>query len=420
MNKFDTVNMKKKKPSLENFNFEDFEQEAVKRLLDGEELTGKEGVLTPLVKKILERALEAELAQHLDDADATSGFNRRNGRLKKQMKSGHGPFELETPRDRSGTFEPEIVKKRQTILGTSLENKIISLYALGMSYNDIRDHIEDMYGIEMSQGMLNQITDKIIPEIHEWQSRPLDEVYPFLWLDAIHFKVREDGKVQSKAVYTIIGLNMHGIKDLLGIYLSESEGAKFWLQVLTDLSNRGVKDVLIASIDNLKGFSEAIQTVFSNTEVQLCIVHQIRNSLKYLPWKDQKSFLKDLKKVYQANTKESAEQNLKELDNKWGKKYPIVLDSWKKNWQELSNYFKYPSEIRRIIYTTNIIEGYHRQIRKVTKTKGAFASENALLKIIYLASMRVMEKWKTPVWNWNVTLQKLVIIFGDRIKLDLN
>ena len=417
MDKFDTLMKKKKSKSFDNFNFEDFEKEAVQRLLSGEELTGKDGVITPLVKKILERALEAELDQHLDESDQA---NRRNGRLKKRMKSGHGPFDLETPRDRNSSFEPEIVKKRQTVLGTSLENKIISLYALGMSYQDIRGHIEDMYGIEMSQGMLNQITDKILPEVHEWQSRPLDEMYPFLWLDAIHFKVREDGKVQSKAVYTIIGVNVKGIKELLGIYLSESEGAKFWLQVLTDLSNRGIKDVLIASIDNLKGFSEAIQTVFPQTEVQLCVVHQIRNSLKYLPWKDQKAFLKDLKQVYQATTKEVAEQKLSELDDTWGKKYPIILDSWKNNWEELSNYFKYPQEIRRIIYTTNIIEGFHRQIRKVTKTKGAFASENALLKLIYLASMRATEKWNTPVWNWNITLQKLVIIFEDRIKLDIN
>jgi transposase-like protein len=357
------------------------------------------------------------LEQHIDEDNAP---NRRNGHLKKRMKSGHGSFELDTPRDRNSTFDPEIVKKRQTILGTSLENKIISLYAMGISYQDIRDHIEDMYGIEMSQGMLNQITDKIIPEIHEWQSRPLDELYPFLWMDAIHFKVREDGKVQSKAVYTIIGVNVKGIKELLGIYLSESEEAKFWLQVLTDLSNRGIKDVLIASIDNLKGFFEAIQTVFPQTEVQLCVVHQIRNSIKYLPWKDQKAFLNDLKQVYQATTKEVAEQKLTELDNKWGKKYPVILDSWKNNWEELTNYFKYPTEIRRIVYTTNIIEGFHRQIRKVTKTKGAFASENALLKIIYLASMRAIEKWNAPVWNWNITLQKLVIIFGERIKLDIN
>jgi len=417
MDKFDILMKKKKDKSFDKFDFDDFEKEAICRLKSGEDLTGKDGILTPLVKKILEKALEAELEQHIQEDDTP---NRRNGRLKKQMKSGHGPFELETPRDRNSTFEPEIVKKRQTILGTSLENKILSLYALGMSYQDIRDHIEDLYGIEMSQGMLNQITDKILPEIHEWQSRPLDEVYPFVWMDAIHFKVREDGKVQAKAVYTIIGLNTHGIKELLGIYLSESEGARFWLQVLTDLSQRGVKDILITSIDNLKGFPEAIQTVFPQAEVQLCIVHQIRNSLRYIPWKDQKAFLKDLKHVYQATTKEQAEQKLQELDEKWGKKYPVILSSWRNNWNELSNYFKYPPEIRRIIYTTNIIEGYHRQIRKVTKTKGAFTSENALMKIIYLASMRIIEKWTTPVWNWNITLQKLVIIFGERIKLEIN
>jgi len=405
----------KKAIKQESFNFEDFEKEAVKRLMDGEELTGKDGVITPLVKKILERALEAELAQHLDGADASSGFNRRNGRVRKQMKSGHGPFELETPRDRAGTFEPEIVKKRQTIIGTSLENKIISLYGLGMSYNDIRNHIEEMYGIELSQGMLNQITDSIIPEIHEWQNRPLNSLYPFVWMDAIHYKVREEGQVVSKAVYTVLGINLDGRKELLGIYISESEGARFWLQVLSDLTNRGVKDILIASIDNLTGFSEAIKTIFPKTEVQLCVVHQIRNSLRYIPYKDSKIFLTDLKKVYQASSKKAAEHNLNELEEKWGKKYPVVFKSWRTHWEDLTQYFKYPMEIRRIIYTTNTVEGFHRQLRKVTKTKGAFASENALLKLIYLASMRAMEKWSLPAWGWKTTLQKLLILFEDRI-----
>ena len=230
----------------ESFNFEEFEKEAVKRLKNGEELTGKDGVLTPLVKKILERALEAELAQHLDGADAASGFNRRNGRVRKQMKSGHGPFELETSRDRAGTFEPEIVKKRQTIIGTSLENKIISLYGLGMSYNDIRNHIEEMYGIELSQGMLNQITDSIIPEIQEWQNRPLNKLYPLVWMDAIHYKVREEGQVVSKAVYTVLGINLNGRKELLGIYISESEGARFWLQVLSDLTVKLFYSILLS------------------------------------------------------------------------------------------------------------------------------------------------------------------------------
>ena len=301
--------MKKKNKLPEDFDFETFSQEAIERLKQGEELTGKEGILTPLIKKILEQALEAELAQHLGDAEPAAP-NRRNGHNRKRVKSSQGSFELDTPRDRNSSFEPEIIKKRQTVLGSSLDNKILSLYALGMSYKDIREHIEEMYGVELSQGMLNQITDRIIPEIREWQSRPLEEMYPFIWMDAIHFKVREDGLVQPKALYTIIGLDIQGRKDLLGIYLSESEGAKFWLQVLTDLNNRGVKDILIASIDNLKGFSEAIKTTFPNTEVQLCVIHQIRNSLKYLPFKDQRAFLNDLKKVYKALTKEQAEDHL--------------------------------------------------------------------------------------------------------------
>jgi transposase-like protein len=411
--------MEKKKGIPENFDFEEFSKEAVARLKQGEELTGKGGILTPLIKQILESALDAELSQHLDDAKK-SASNRRNGYNRKQVKSSNGGFELSTPRDRDGSFEPELVKKRQTIVGTSLENKIIGLYSLGMSYNDIRDHIDEMYGFDISQGMLSQITDKIIPEIREWQSRALSPLYPIIWMDAIHYRVREDGTVTNRAVYTIIGVNIHGQKELLGIYMSENEGAKFWLQVLTDLSQRGVKDILIASIDNLKGFKEAIETVFKDTEVQLCIVHQIRNSLKYIPFKDTREFLRDLKKVYKADNKKQAEANLKELDNKWGKKYPIVLRSWNDNWESLTQYFKYPPEIRRMIYTTNMIEGYHRQLRKVTKTKGAFASENALMKLIYLASMRIIEKWKLTPWGWKTTLQQLILIFDKRVTKYLN
>jgi transposase-like protein len=411
--------METKKGIPEDFNFEDFSREAVTRLKKGEELTGKGGILTPLIKQILESALDAELSQHLDDAKK-SASNRRNGYNRKYVKSTNGGFELSTPRDRDGSFEPDLVKKRQTIIGTSLENKIIGLYSLGMSYNDIRDHIEEMYGFEISQGMLSQITDKILPDIREWQSRPLSPLYPFIWMDAIHYRIREDGAVTNRAVYTIIGINIHGQKELLGIYMSENEGAKFWLLVLTDLSQRGVKDILIASIDGLKGFKEAIETVFKDTEVQLCIVHQIRNSLKYIPLKDTREFLNDLKKIYKADNKKHAEANLKELDGKWGKKYPIVIKSWYDNWEALTQYFKYPPEIRRMIYTTNMIEGYHRQLRKVTKTKGAFASENALLKLIYLASMRIIEKWKLTPWGWKTTLQQLILIFDRRVIKYLN
>ena len=411
--------MEKKKGIPEDFNFEEFSKEAISKLKAGQELNGKEGILTPLIKQILESALDAELSKHLYDAKK-SASNRRNGYNRKQVKSSNGGFELSTPRDRDGSFEPELVKKRQTIVGTSLENKIIGLYSLGMSYNDIRDHIEEMYGFEISQGMLSQITDKILPEIREWQSRPLSPLYPIIWMDAIHYRVREDGAVTNRAVYTIIGVNIHGQKELLGIYMSENEGAKFWLQVLADLSQRGVKDILIASIDNLKGFKEAIEAVFRDTEVQLCIVHQIRNSLKYIPFKDTREFLKDLKKVYKADNKKHAEAHLKDLDSKWGKKYPIVLKSWYDNWDALTQYFKYPAEIRRMIYTTNMIEGYHRQLRKVTKTKGAFASENALLKLIYLASMRIIEKWKLTPWGWKTTLQQLILIFDNRVTKYLN
>lgn len=411
--------MKKKGKLPEDFDFETFSQQAIERLKQGEELTGKEGILTPLIKKILEQALEAELDQHLEGKDRELP-NRRNGRGRKQMKSSHGAFELETPRDRNGSFEPEIVRKRQTVLGSSLDNKILSLYALGMSYKDIRDHIEDMYGVELSQGMLHQITDRIVPEIQEWQSRALKELYPFIWMDAIHYRVREDGAVVNRAVYTIIGIDITGQKDLLGIYLSENEGAKFWLQVLSDLSKRGVKDILIASIDNLKGFKEAIETIFPHTEVQVCIVHQIRNSLRYIPYKDSREFMIDLRKVYQADDKKQAEFHLHRLEEQWAKKYPVIINSWKSNWESLSQYFKYPIDIRRMIYTTNTIEGYHRQLRKVTKTKGAFASEMALLKIIYLASLRVMENWKRPVAGWNSTVHQLAILFGKRITNYIN
>ena len=406
--------MKKQYGIPKDFDFESFRKEAVDRLRRGEDINGKEGILTPLIKQILESALEAELSDHLSDNDKPSS-NRRNGYNRKQVKSTGGLFELSTPRDRDGSFEPELVKKRQTVLGTSLENKILGLYSLGMSYKDIRDHVEEMYGFDISQGMLSQITDKILPEIQEWQSRPLMPLYAFVWMDAIHYRIREDGCVVNRAVYTIIGLDPEGRKDLLGIYLSENEGAKFWLQVLNDLNMRGVQDILIASIDNLKGFKEAIETIFPQAEVQLCIVHQIRNSLKYIVYKDSREFLIDLKAVYKAGTKKQAEQNLELLDERWGKKYPAVIKSWRENWDALSQYYKYPTDIRRVIYTTNTIEGFHRQLRKVTKTKGAFASENALVKLIFLASMRITEGWKAPPTGWRSSIQQLKILYDDRI-----
>lgn len=403
----------------QEFNFEAFKQDAIKKLYQGQPLTGDKGILTPLIKQFLEGALQAELEAHLSEEERSLG-NRRNGVSKKLVKSASGQFELETPRDRTGNFEPEIVKKREVFLGEDLENKIISLYGIGMSLRDISKHIKEMYGTEVSATTLSSVTDKIIPQIKEWQSRPLESIYTFVWLDAMHYKVKEEGRIVSRAIYNILGVNTSGMKELIGIYVSEAEGANFWLQILTDLRNRGVKDILIACIDNLKGFAEAIKSVYPEAEVQTCIVHQIRNSLKYIASKDQKAFLKDLKTVYQAVNKEIAEDNLDLLDEKWGKKYPIVIASWRNNWEKLSTYFKYTEDIRRTIYTTNAIEGFHRQVRKVTKTKGAFTSDMALIKLIYLTVQNITEKWKMPLRNWSLTVSQLSIIFKDRLKLTLN
>jgi putative transposase len=413
------ANKRKKQPEQQpEFDFNAFQKEALKQLKAGRPITGRDGVLTPLIKRIVESALRGELDSHLD-SEPEESKNRKNGKTSKTVRSDYGSFELETPRDRNSTFEPELVKKRQTSLGKSLDDKIIALYGLGMSYTDIVRHMEDMYGVEISPATLSAVTDNILPAIREWQARPLEEVYPFVWMDAIHYKVRDDGKIVSRAVYTILGLNTCGLKDVLGIYISEAEGAHFWLQVLTDLSNRGVRDILIASIDGLKGFSDAITTIFPNTEVQLCIVHQVRNSLQYIASKDQKAFLKDLKGVYRAATKDLAEQRLNELDAAWGKKYPIVIKSWRVNWEELSAFFKYPEEIRRIIYTTNVIEGFHRQLRKVSKTKGAFTNETALLKLLYLTIKNIQKKWTMPPKNWGQTVSQLSVFFEGRMKLDL-
>jgi len=403
---------------MDREHIENIEQKALDQLKSGKSLFGKDGAFAPLLKSFIEKALEAEMESHLDEEERING-NKRNGKGKKTIKSSAGSFEIETPQDRQSSFEPELVRKRQTILAESLEERIIGLYGLGMSYRDISKHIQEMYDTEISHTVLSQITDKIIPEIKAWQSRPLESVYPIIWFDAMHFKVKEDGRVEHKALYNILGINKEGHKEILGLYVSESEGANFWLQVLTDLQNRGVKDILIASIDNLSGFSEAIQSIFPKTEVQSCLVHQIRNSLKYVASKEQKEFMKDLKKVYRANTKEMAETELLNLGEKWGRKYPVVIDSWQRNWEKLSTYFQYTDTVRKLIYTTNPIEGYHRLIRKVTKTKAAFPNEMALLKLVYLATQRIQQKWTSPIQNWGLTVQQLVIKFEGRLDLGL-
>lgn len=404
---------------LSNFNYNDFKAEAIEKIKSGQPLTGKGGILTPLLKELLESALEGELDAHLLENRDAGISNRRNGKSSKQVQTSSDSFELFTPRDREGSFEPEIVKKRQTVLNESLDNKVLALYALGMSYEAISEHLAEMYGLEVSSAKISLITDKLLPLITEWRNRPLESVYPIVFLDAMHFKVRVDGKVTTKAFYSVLAVTTEGKKDILGLYLSENEGARFWLGVLNDLRARGVEDLLIASIDGLKGFPEAIADVFPKTEIQLCIVHQIRNSLKYVVSKDQKAFMADLKLVYRASSKDLSEHHLLELGEKWGKKYPAVMKSWNDNWENLSQYFKYPEELRRIIYTTNIVEGFHRQIRKYTKNKGAFTSENALLKLIYCACQKVLEKWNQPMHNWALIISQLQIYFDGRLNLGL-
>jgi transposase-like protein len=407
--------MEKKK---EEFNLEEIKKKALEQFRSGKSLYGKDGAFGPMLKSFLEAALEGELDAHLDESERKEG-NRRNGKGTKTVQTSAGPVEIETSRDRNATFEPELIKKRETVLADTLETKILGMYGLGMSFRDISAHLKETYDADISHATLSAITDRIIPVIKEWQARPLESVYCIVWLDAMHYKVKDQGKIVPRAVYHILGINTEGRKDLLGMYVSESEGANFWLSVLSDLKSRGVEDILIASIDALKGFAEAIQTIFPKTEIQSCIVHQIRNSLKYVATKDQKPFLADLKEVYQSTTKELAEQQLDVLDQKWGKKYPLVINSCRNNWDRLSTYFKYDPAIRKLIYTTNTIEGFHRQVRKVTKTKGAFPSDMALLKLVYLAYKNIRKKWTSPLQNWSLTVSQLSIWFEGRIKLSL-
>lgn len=410
-----SLKMEKQKP---DFDYEALKKKTIEQFRSGKSLFGKDGAFAPLLKEFLEAALEAELDTYLDEEQRGQG-NRKNGRMSKKLKTAEGTFEISTPRDRDGEFEPQIVRKRETILSESLESKIIGLYGLGMSFRDISSHIKEMYDTDISAATLSSITDKVIPLVTEWQSRSLDPLYCIVWLDAMYYKVKRDHKMVTRCVYNILGITTEGKKELLGCYVNEIEGANFWLSVLTDLQNRGVNDILIACTDNLKGFTEAISTVFSKTDVQSCIVHQIRNSLKYVASKDQKEFMQNLKPVYQAVSIEVAEMELEKLAEKWNKKYPVVIESWQRNWSKLSTYFKYPAAIRKLIYTTNTIEGYHRQIRKVTKTKGAFTSDMALLKLIYLATLNIEKKWTQPLHNWGITVSQLSIIFGDRLTLNI-
>lgn len=408
---------------MENNNPNGLDYEVMKQKLKeqfrtGKSLFSKGGAFAPLLEELINSMLEGELEGHLDADERRSG-NRKNGKGSKVVKTSAGSIEITTPRDRLSSFEPEIVKKRETIMASSLEDKIIGLYGLGTSLRDISSHIKETYDTDISAATLSSITDKVIPLVKEWQQRPLESLYCIVWLDAMYYKVKEEGRTQTRCVYNVLGINKDGRKEVLGMYVSQSEGANFWLGVITDLKQRGVEDILIACIDNLKGFDEAIRTIYPYTEIQTCVVHQIRNSIKYVASKDQKIFMADLKPVYRADNQAQALTELESLKEKWNKKYPMVISSWENNWPKLSTYFKYPPDIRKLIYTTNTIEGYHRQIRKVTKNKGVFTSDMALLKLIYLATDRIQQKWTMPLQNWGICASQLKIIFADRMKTDL-
>lgn len=401
----------------EKFDFEKFAAEAAEKLRQKQPLTGKEGVFTPLIKKILEAAMEGEMEAHLDQTRKESK-NRRNGRSAKNIQSSMGSFEIFSPRDRNATYEPQIIEKRQRSLSSDIDKQILSLYGLGLSYSDIQKHVGEMYGVEISDGTLTAITDRIIPEIKEWQNRPLENIYPVLWLDAIHFKVRENGTVKSKAIYSILAVSLEGQKEVIGIYFGDNESSSFWRQVINDLKLRGIKDIFIACIDNLKGFADAIEEMLPNTEVQLCLVHQMRNSTKYITWKDLRAVIADLKKIYQANNEEMGLYYLDEAEKKWGHKYAVVFKSWRSHWDRLATFYKYPAALRKIIYTNNPIESYHRMVRKVTKTKGAFSSEDAIVKQIYLATINANTKWHGQMFGWTAVRNDLHLYFTDRILND--
>lgn len=385
-----------------------------------EDLIGEHGLLKQLTKKLVERALEAEMAEHLGHARnepvANPSGNTRNGKSKKTLKGEFGEMPIEVPRDRHGSFEPQIIPKHQT-RWTGFDDKILSLYARGMTVREIQSHLEEMYGAEVSPTLISSVTDAVIDDAKAWQSRPLDVLYPIVYLDCIHVKARDAGTVRAKAVYLALGLNLSGEKELLGIWIAQTEGAKFWLQVVTELKNRGVQDIFIACVDGLKGFPEAIEAVYPKTAVQLCIVHLVRYSLNYVSWKLRKAVAADLRLIYAAATVEEAETRLAELEEKWGADYPPIVQSWRRNWPRIIPFFDYPPEIRRIIYTTNAIESVNMSLRKITKNRGSFPSDEALLKLFYLALMNISQKWTMPLQNWKGALNRFTIMFEERMPI---
>jgi putative transposase len=382
-----------------------------------EDLIGENGLLKQLTKLLVEKALDAELAEHLGHGKhepvANEAGNTRNGKSKKTLKGDFGELPIEIPRDRHGSFEPQLIPKHQT-RWTGFDDKVISLYARGMTVREIQGHLEEMYGAEVSPSLISSITDAVADEVKAWQARPLDPVYPIVYLDCIHVKVRE-GAVRVKAVYLAIGVTLAGDKEVLGLWLAQTEGAKFWLQVVTELRNRGVADIFIACVDGLKGFPEAIEAVFPKTAVQLCIVHMVRHSLNYVSWKRRPEVAADLKRIYQSATADEAEQRLGEFETKWDAEYLPIGQSWRRNWARLTPFFDYPPEIRKVIYTTNAIESVNMSLRKLTKNRGAFPSDEALTKLFYLALRNISQKWTMPIRDWKAALTRFTIQFEERI-----
>ena len=383
-----------------------------------EDLIGENGLLKQLTKRLLERAMSAEMTEHVGyekhASEGRNSGNSRNGKTPKTLKGTFGTLPIEVPRDRNGTYEPQIVGKHQTRF-TGFDENIISLYARGLSTREIQQHLEEIYQVEVSPGLISTVTDEVIDEVKAWQMRQLDEVYPIVYLDALQFKVRDGGHVRNKAIYVAIGVNMDGLKEVLGLWIAQTEGAKFWLQVVTELKNRGVGDIFIACVDGLKGFPEAIESVFPKTEVQLCIVHLVRHSLNFVGWKQRKEVAADLKKIYASATEDEAEMRLAEFAEKWDEKFPMISRSWRSNWPRVIPFFAHPPEIRRVIYTTNAIESLNMSLRKVTKTRSSFPNDEAVLKLLYLALRNIAKKWTMPIQNWKAALNRFAIIYEDRM-----
>lgn len=383
-----------------------------------EDLIGENGLLKQLTKRLLERAMAAELTEHVGyekhDATGRSSGNSRNGRSAKTVKGTFGTLPIEVPRDRNGTFEPQIVGKHQTRF-TGFDENIISLYARGLSTREIQQHLEEIYQVEVSPGLISSVTDEVIDEVKAWQMRQLDEVYAIVYLDALQFKVRDGGHVRNKAIYVAIGVGLDGLKEVLGLWIAQTEGAKFWLQVVTELKNRGVGDIFIACVDGLKGFPEAIESVFPKTEVQLCIVHLVRHSLNFVGWKERKEVARGLKAIYASATEAEAEIRLAEFAARWDEKFPMISRSWRANWPRVIPFFAHPPEIRRVIYTTNAIESLNMSLRKVTKTRSSFPNDEAVLKLLYLALRNIAKRWTMPIHDWKAALNRFAIIYEDRM-----